>query len=754
VLPLFAATIFLSAALLFALQPMVAKLVLPQLGGSPAVWNTCMVFFQAALLAGYAYAHWSTRWLGIRRQAMMHIPVLLVPLVVLPIALRAGEPPTAASPIPWLLLSLIVAVGLPFFVVSTSGPLLQRWFGITGHRTATDPYFLYAASNAGSLLALLAYPFALEPLLTLRQQSLAWTAGYLALILLTIGCAVVVLARGRRRAGGPSADAPPPPPVGGHAATAAPWTPVLWVLLAFIPSSLMLGVTQYISTDIAAVPLLWVVPLALYLLTFILAFSTRRIASAPLLSRASAIIVAALVVMLVVPPDYRLPAWATFALHLTALFIGALYCHTRLADLRPPVEGLTGFYLLVAVGGVLGGAFNGLLAPVVFNDVIEYSIVLVLLCFARLPARSGRLARLPRVPGLIVDISTPVFLTILIYILHSLSGRIENLARPEFASGIAIAVTAGLPAILLFLLSPRIFAFALGAAAMLTIAHVKDAAEGRLLHQQRTFFGVYRVYHDPSPHDPARAMTTLVHGTTIHGAQWTDPARRSTPLSYYHPDGPIGDVFRLFGEDPRLDHIGLVGLGSGALAAYGREGRIMTFHEIDPEMVRIAADPRLFTYISDSKSEIRYVLGDGRRTLTQVPDGAYGLLVLDAFSSDAIPVHMATLEAIDLYTRKITADGLIAFHISNKYLHLAPVIARIADELGLAARHRSDDLSEEQQTATGRYGSEWVVLARSREHLGPLLANPRWLPLETPRRAPLWTDSYSNLISVYGVQNP
>jgi hypothetical protein len=741
VLPLFGLTIFLSAALLFIVQPMIAKMVLPLLGGSPAVWNTCMVFFQAALLGGYAYAHWSTRALGIRRQAMVHCIVVLAPLAMLPIAIRTGSPPPGENPIPWVLWTLLLAVGLPFFVASTTGPLMQRWFAATQHRAAADPYFLYAASNAGSLLALLAYPLAMEPTSTIRQQCLLWTGGYIALAVLIIACAVAVVRREPRDAKPIENETP---------ATEKPRGRELliqrarWVFLAFIPSSLMLGATQFISTDVAAVPLLWVIPLAIYLLTFIFAFGTRRAFKTRNLSDILAIVLSSLAIIFLVRGEYHLPVWALFLLHLAAFFVAAMFCHSRLADLRPPVGRLTEFYLLLALGGVLGGAFNALLAPVLFAGVIEYPIALVAAAFMRLPGKRDWFRKYPAWLGITIDITAAILIAGMVLAFSELAYDygIRNV-------GVRLGLTVGIPALCVFLLAPRVRGFALGLAALLGIGMILPEGDGRLIHQERTFFGVYRVYRAGEELNPAGAITSLVHGTTVHGAQFIDPTKASTPLTYYHPDGPIGEVFKLLGPSPALDRVGLIGLGSGALCAYGRPGQTMVFHEIDPAVIRIATDPQYFSYITTSKAAIEFVPGDGRLTLADVPDGSYGLLVLDAFSSDAIPVHLITKEAVALYARKIRADGLIAFHISNQYIDLGPILARISEALDLKAFVWLDAVEPKVTDRTMRFSSDWVLLTTDLKNLGPLAGKGHWLPLRPKPNDPLWTDSYSDLISVF-----
>ncbi len=743
-LPLFALTIFLSAALLFVVQPMVAKMVLPLLGGSPAVWNTCMVFFQAALLGGYAYAHWSTRTLGLRRQAIVHCIVVLLPLAFLPIAIRTGKPPAGGSPVLWVLLTLAGAVGLPFFVASTTGPLMQRWFGAARHRTSDDPYFLYAASNAGSLIALLAYPLLLEPISTIHQQSVLWTAGYAVLAVLTIGCAVVVVRTSDKAPlpSGPAKTASEPEaerlsPRGLLAQRAR------WVFLAFLPSSLMLGATQFISTDVAAVPLLWVIPLAIYLLTFILAFGTRRAFKTQNLSDILAIVLTSVALIFLVRGEYHLPVWALFLLHLAALFVAAMFCHSRLADLRPGVDRLTEFYLLLALGGVLGGAFNALLAPVIFTGVIEYPLVLVLVAFMRVRSKRDWFRNKPAWFGIAVDITAAILIAGMVLALSDIAyyNNIRNV-------GVRLGLTVGLPALCVYLLAPRPRGFGLALGALVGIGLLLPDNDGRLIHQERTFFGVYRIYRADQT-DEAGPHTTLVHGTTVHGAQFLDPTKASIPLTYYHRSGPIGEIFQLLGDTPVFDRVGLVGLGSGALCAYGRPGQTMVFHEIDPAVIRLASDPRYFTYVKNCKAKVEFDIGDGRLTLAAVPDGSYGALVLDAFSSDAIPVHLITKEAVELYLRKIRPDGIITFHISNQYLALSPILGRIAGELGLHAYICSDQTSEKLAQEQRYFSSDWVILTSDPANLGPLAGKARWIPFEAKPSDPLWTDSYSDLISVF-----
>ena len=761
-LGLFAGAIFVGALLLFLVQPMAARMVLPSLGGSPAVWNTCMVFFQGLLLAGYGYAHWAMRS-RVRGQVGLHFVVLLLPLAALPIALRGGAPAGGGSPIPWLLTALALSVGLPFLVVSTGAPLLQRWLVASGHPSGRDPYFLYAASNAGSLLALLAYPLVMEPLLTLRQQQVAWSAGYGVLAALTAGCGVMTLRRTR------SAPAPTRTAAARDAAPVEVVTwrrRLFWVAAAAVPSSYLLAVTQYLSTDIAAVPLLWVVPLALYLITFIIAFASRPAGVAAFLTRIVPLLTIGLAVALVM--SAKNPVWLVLLLHLLTFFAAALLCHTRLAGSRPGPDRLTEFYLLIALGGVLGGMFNALLAPVAFRSLTEYPVAMAAACLFRVrelpPARGRPAVNLlldAAVGGAMVLIIVLLLKALVVWLGEFLAdsrGDVLGLSQGQFA----LLVVIGVPAVIVYVLSRWPVRFAFGLGVLLWIGTV--STEGRVLHVERTFFGVYHVKDRATfrmtgkEGDPAAAVTLgprlhmLVHGTTEHGAQFQDDKERLLPLTYYHRDGPIGRVFEVLGG--RIaDRAAFVGMGTGSLAAYGEAGRHFTFFEIDPAVVRIATNPAWFSYLSDAQArglEYDVVLGDGRMSLrTHAAEGEFGLIVLDAFTSDAIPVHLLTREATEMYLSKLRPGGILAFHISNVYLDLAPVVGRIAGELRLSALDMNDSEVTEEEQELGRSRSHWVMLARSPRDFGDLAADPRWRPLVVPRDAPRWTDDYTSILGIF-----
>jgi hypothetical protein len=722
-LALYAVTIFLGAGLLFLVQPMFARMVLPLLGGAPAVWNTALVFYQAALLAGYAYAHAEPVWLGIRRQAVVHLGLMLLPLLVLPLGVPAGwTPPAAANPIPWLLAIMVLAVGLPFFVVSTTSPLVQKWLTATGHPAAVDPYFLYAASNLGSMLALLSYPALVERHLRLPDQSRLWTAGYLLLVLLAAGC-VACLWRSRSQPAAVAAADDPAPKAGVGAGRRA-----RWVLLSFVPSSLMLSVTTFLSTDIAAIPLLWVIPLAVYLLTFILVFARRPPLPHALMGRALPVVVLPLVLILTAGANE--PLALVIPPHLLTFFVAAMVCHGELARDRPGPRHLTEFYLWLSVGGVLGGIFTALVAPLVFTRVAEYPLMLVLACVL---AAGPDLRRQGRA-GWALALGLPAGLGLLAAALLLLIRRGDH---GPAGAGLAF----GLLVVLCFLFSwRRPLAFGLGIGVILAASAFHRGEEGRLLHAERSFFGIHRVTRDASD-----GYHLLLHGTTLHGMQSLDPARRREPLTYFYPNGPLGQLFLSL---PRRS-VAVVGLGAGSIACYAAPGQVWTFYEIDPAVERIARDARFFTFLQDCLPGVPVVLGDARLSLARAPDATYDLLVLDAYSSDAPPMHLLTREALALYLAKLAPRGLLVFNVSNRHLDLEPVLAGLARDGGLAARVRDDAAVRPEDSMRGKTPSTWVVMARALADLGALAADPRWQPLRGDPGDRVWTDSYGSLLAVF-----
>lgn len=743
---IYALAIFMSALLLFIVEPLFARMILPLLGGSPSVWNTAVVFYQAMLLFGYIYAHAATRWLGVRRQAALHIVLLLLPLLVLPIGIPAGWiPPTQTNPTAWLLALLLVAVGLPFFVVSASSPLLQTWFASTRHRAAADPYFLYAASNVGSMLALLAYPLLIEPSLGLREQSWIWTGGYVLLAVLLGACALLV-----RRV--PAADSAQPAIaalVGG--ARLSLRRRMRWALLAFVPSSLMLSVTTYLSTSIAPIPLLWIIPLALYLLTFILVFMSRPILPHTLMLRALPIVILPLIVTLAAQATQ--PIWLLIGLHLVVFFVAAMVCHGAIARDRPAPAHLTEFYLWMSVGGVLGGLFNALLAPLLFTTVVEYPLVLVLACLllesdvqggaAKRSAADQAARDIRRSPLVarrwLLDLGLPVAIGALV------AGAILG-ARMIGASNspVVYGLLFGVPSLICFSFSRRPLRFGLAIGAILLASTLYTSDQGQVLHAERSFFGLHRVLLDATGR-----FHTLAHGSTRHGMQNLDPVLRDQPLTYYTRTGPIGQVLADLSARRAGARVAVIGLGAGSLACYKQPDQQWTFYEIDPSVVRIARNPHYFTYLQDCAPDSDILLGDARLSLVSAPDRVYDLIVLDAYSSDSIPVHLLTREALVLYERQLAPGGVLAFHISNLYLDLKPALGNLAADAGMAGIVRDDLVLDAEQQASGKSASQWAIMGRLASDLGALAGDPRWQPLATQPGTPVWTDDYSSILSVF-----
>lgn len=707
---LFASTSFLGAGLLFMVQPLAAKLVLPSFGGSATVWSTSSLLFQVLLLLGYVYAHVSTRRLGARWQPRAHLLLLALPLLVLPIALPAqAAPPADGSPVLWLLRTLVLLVGLPFAVLSATGPLVQRWYAWSDGPRADDPYFLFAGSNLGSFAGLLAYPFLVEPHLTLTQQRVGWSVAFGGFLVLMAACALTVR-RPRRGVPGAAATPRPAPPSRGQLAR--------WCLWAFLPSSLMLSVTAHLSTDIAAVPLLWVLPLAAYLASFVAAFArTARSVPARLVVPCVTVAVTtgvtsalgssrlAPVVVLVVVANVLSVALAGFA------------AHARLAASRPEPEHLTLFYLVVSVGGALGGLLNGVVAPLLFDGTWEHLLTVALLPVLAVGVLPPTWTR----RRVLAVAATPVAgLAVVAAARLVVPGTVDLATGAILVGAVVLAVVVGW----LTLRAPAALTVTL-LLASLAVVVVEERAS---LLTERTFYGSYRVQEVDGTH-------RLLHGTTVHGSQFLDPRLAGTPTTYYASDGPFGDA--VAASDAR--DLGVVGLGAGAIAAYDVDR--VTFFEIDPVVADIARDQRWFGYLEDSAADIDVVVGDGRLAAASVPEGSYDLLALDAFSSDSIPVHVLTREGVQVFLDRVRPDGALAVHISNRVFDLRPVLAAHARDLGLRAVMGTGG------EGPGAVRSEWVVLTRSDAVADDLLARDRWQPLPTTPTV-TWTDDYSSVLSV------
>ena len=786
---LFSVTIFVSASLLFLVEPMFAKFILPLFGSTPAVWTGSMMFFQMALLIGYLYVHATTAWLGARKQAVLHLAVVLLPLLVLPLAVPADEwaPSSEANPIFLLLGLLLVSVGLPFFAISTTNPLVQRWLADTDHPAARDPYFLYRASNLGSVIGLLGYPLLVERELTLDTQGIVWSVGYGLLLILVLASAVMLwrsprpsVAEGEEVAEPLAGD---PVSGGGSPQTADPsfvaesreerltlLRRLRWIGLTFVPSSLMLGVTAFITTDITPIPLLWVIPLSLYLFSFVVVFSpSQRMPDLIHKVMVGTLPVMMAVLVLTILIELRNPYWLLILLHLVGFFVVAMVLHGEVARDRPPARNLTEFYLWVSVGGFLGGVFNALIAPIAFDTVVEYPLAIVLACvflpglvLSRLlqsdrdggeegRSREGEevsgdgeeqretiTSSGSRTPGsrqmaLALDLALPLALGLAMW---GISTAIDEYLPVDYISlawqtmlGLAVGLC------LWFAYSAtRPIRFGWGIAAILIVGTITSGAGA--LYEDRSFFGVYRVTGDDQVH-------TLVFGDTNHGSQVLE-VQPPEPTTYYHPTGPVGQVFDALPE--ATSRPAVVGLGTGTMACYNRPGQQLTFYEIDPLVESIARNNDLFTYLRDCPGQNDVVLGDARLSLADAPDAEYGIIVADAFSSDAIPVHLMTREAVDLYFDKLQSDGVLLMHISNRHLEIEPVLGNVAQDAGLVCRAQYD---QENESTPGKFISHWVMMSREEGDLGSMADDARWSSCETNPDSPVWTDDYSNLLSTF-----
>lgn len=739
---LFAVTALVGAFLLFLVEPMFARMVLPLLGGAPAVWNTCLVFYQLALLGGYLYAH-AVGKRPLKQQVLLQAALLAVAAVALPIAVRGSAPPASANPIGWVFSSLLLSLGLPFVVLATTGPLLQRWFASLGPWASSRVYSLFAASNIGSFVALLGYPFLVEPMLRLRSQSVWWTAGYGLYAALMLTCGAMVWRQGRNAEPAPAVL---PDAVATRRSTRAPIEEadddpmaarLRWLALAAVPSTLMMSVTTFISTDVASMPLLWVVPLALYLLTFVLAFAERQLVSRRLIAWLFPAAVVLTVALVMAPPEFPL---TLTTLHLVSYFVIALACHTALAESRPPAESLTEFYLWLSAGGAVGGLFNALVAPLLFVNPFEYPLAALSACLLLPNALTGGrdTARSALRQALsLAGIALPVLLVVLLVPVVQRYDR--DLPDSPLVRFVIIFGPGCLVAYLLQR-APLRMGIAL---ATLVVAGTFVRFDNRVpIHLERSFFGVHRVMFSGNER-------VLLSGTTNHGAQSIKPNLRCEPLTYYSRGGPVGQLVSHEQQAGAPKRYGVIGLGTASMAAYAKPGESWTFFEINPVVERLARDPEYFTYLRDCAPQARVVIGDARLMLVSEPNAAFDVLVLDAFSSDAIPVHLITLEALQLYLMKLAPGGVMAVHISNRYLDLAPVVGATAREAGLVSVVQTNVPADAAREISLEISpSRWVLVARSAEDLSALVSQGRWSSLDDID-GPVWTDDYSNVVSVF-----
>jgi SAM-dependent methyltransferase len=706
---------------------MVGKMVLPYLGGAASVWTTCVLFFQAMLLAGYIYAHVLGRIADVRKQIIAHAVVLLLPLVFLPITFTAVSSESfSQQPARQLLLTLMATAGVPFFVVSTTAPLVQNWLARTSHSYARDPYFLYSASNAGSLIALMTYPFFVEPRVGVAAQTRLWSLGYIGLlVMLALTAAVLWHRPAWPNSGAKEKEAAEAPD--GEGFTLSRNRRAYWVAAAFVPSALMLAVTNHIASNVGSVPFLWLVPLAIYLLTFITAFARRFHSSPARVSRWIPVVLLGVFPLMaapvVAPPGLN---WIVIGAHLLLLYSAALLCHAKLAESRPDPRHLTEFYFWISLGGVLGGLFTATIAPLVFDTVLEYPLLVAAVPFFRAGKVSGgKNWIIPAVFAAAV---------LLIWVVFRATALDTN------ANALALAHTTLLFAAYKLKNHPQRFALAF-TALVLTYAFILPGyIEGASsLYSARNFFGVKKVLEDP-----AAQLRKLLHGDTIHGSESTDPARAGRPISYYFPGGSVSDVIEMMRGRARPQRFGVVGLGSGTMAAYADANHRVTFYEIDPSIEPIAR--QFFTFLPRCGSNCDVVIGDGRLKVAEAPDGFFDLLVLDAFSSDSVPTHLVSREALQLYLSKLVPDGVLLFHVSNRYLNVEQLVTALITDAGLAGYSRFDDAGELRKE--GKSSANHLVAARRLEDLEEISRRPGWQRVNRPVDFEPWTDDYSNLLGL------
>jgi hypothetical protein len=728
VLVVYTSAIFVSALLLFSVQPLFTKMVLPRLGGSPAVWSVAMVFFQSLLLAGYAYAHFLMQIKNRAIPVAVHLVLLLVAILTLPLSIASswGDPPTSGYAF-WLLGLFAVSIGLPFFALAANNPLLQAWFVRTGHPAGPDPYFLYASSNIGSFLALLSYPVLLEPMFTLRSQNLIWTGGYGLLILLIAGCGALLLrspalAAADRETEETSAPAP------------SRTLRARWIFLAAVPSGLLIAVTAHISTDVAAAPLLWVLPLSLYLLTWVLVFQSRPLLPHKWMLMIQPLAIAGVIVLLAVGGEQNL--LLTVGGHQLCFFLIAMACHGELARTRPAAKYLTGFYVALSFGGMVGGLFAGLIAPFVFSWVAEYPILLALATLCR-PAASERWPvwtrwYWPFLAALAIALIVPAYRE------GTISTWLED-HRVWVAGG--VGVLAALVALGLNADRWKIFATAVVALALIRIYPSDD---GRVV-TARSFFGVHKIV--VTPHGQYHV---LMHGTTIHGAEkfqnddGSPIEGRPEPISYYHKDGGIGRAITAIRDRKGAPlRVAVIGVGAGTLTCASEPGETWKFFDIDQTMVDTAKDPKYFTYIRNCAPDVKPVIGDARLTFAKEPDGVYDVIIVDAYSSDAIPIHLATQEAMKIYKSKLAPQGAVVMHVSNRHLELESVVVGIANANELKSWVFDEDSGRDDEYI---FATDVVVSAREETDVGKLASSEKWEETEPTEGERVWTDDYSNIL--------
>jgi spermidine synthase len=738
---LYPATTFLSAALLFTLQPLFAKMLTPLMGGSPAVWNTALVFYQTALLAGYFYAHILATRFKPRVQLVIHAAVLAFGLIFLPIKVSGlVGAPNVGNPVGWTLAALALSLGGPIVAISATAPLIQSWRARLGD--AVDPYRLYAASNLGSFIALAAFPFLIEPLIGAKVQALVWTVGYvvLAVALVTAIWAVPATSQAPREV----------------AQSQTTWLDRLkWVFFAAPPSALLVAVTTHLSTDVASVPLIWIPPLALFLLTFIIAFSAWGDKMAEVASPMKFMVVFLLAAVMGAKIDQEMVG---LGIHLVAFFLIVLCCHLELAARRPEPARLTEFYLWMSLGGVLGGAAAALLAPVILNTTLEYQIALAAALAVGAWARADLKWALPAV---VIAVTAALLYRNLYDVAVWLEATVPigpkgvttetpfwfgvlAVWRPEFAAAIFCSVMA-----LAAIMAQRsaLLVAAIGGVAL--ILPVIDTDSDNIKFRERSFFGVLEITDSGKAPDGWRFLS---HGTTLHGVMSLDPARNREPMSYYWRETPLGSLYQEASAAKPTDlHAGVIGMGMGSTTCYAKPGQSWKIFEIDDDVIKASMNPNLVGFINRCAPNIEIVRGDARLRMKDQPNDWFDILLVDAFSSDAIPTHMITKEAIALFMSKMNSEGVLIVHISNRYLDLGTIVSDAANDLGYAVME--GNRNGEASNPNADTGVRAVIIAKSQSRLERYRGNPMWTMIGPSKESHPWTDDHTDILRALVRQN-
>lgn len=724
-------TVFLGSALLFLVEPLIAKRLLPTFGGSPLVWNTCLLFFQIALLIGYLYAHLSTQKFGVRNQAKVHLGLMVLAALTLPIGLpklvmdaytHAAPGSLAASPALMLLLMLAAGVGLPFFVVSSSAPILQRWFADTTDPKASNPYFLYRASNIASMVALIGYPVLFESTFNLSDQSMYWSVGYGVLILGFALCAQILWkspAPAHEQEGGDQHDTSSPPTKQDKAR---------WTFQAAAPSALLLGVTGFLTVNIAPVPLLWVLPLALYLLTFVIAFRDKPVAR-PVSVRTACYLFISFGIISYAYGSNQLSV-VLIPGHLLGFFFAAYICHAEIARTRPSAKYLTEFYFWISLGGMLGGLFSAIVAPIIFPILLEYPVAIALCIIAAAIGTGTKKPTLNQVLQCMVLVGA-------VTCLKAKWGM--QITDPNYST----FIVAAFGVLLLCSLSVQRYVLA-SAATIMMLMYFDVMPSNQTILRKRNFFGSHlvRVFKGSDGAD----YHFLTNGNILHGVENQDPKHILDPLTYYIPESGVGLALTKYGTEARMKNYAVIGLGTGTLAGYGHAEQTIDYYELNPSIAKTAGDPKYFSFISKTPAKVNVILGDARLRMNEAADSTYGLIAVDAFSSDAIPTHLLTLQACEMYLRKLRPDGILAIHVSNRYLDLYSVVATVANQLNLVGADVKYQATDDDQ-ARYRSTSEWVILAHDAKDLKGLQSEPA-SRLAPDRNVRIWTDDYTNIFQI------